>query len=412
MSKSNCKIISALKDKKIFYLIIFFVAIFLMLRHNYLQNNAFYIATPDGNLYFSIAENFIKTGHFIQTSRPHEINMIVPPGLPFIYTLILGLTRNVYGIIIVQYILYGVIAVLIANTGFNISKSKLSFIILPVLFFWATKHLQVPNPSMLLTEIWATFFMVLSVFIFFLPNFPINKKIVLINVVLFVLYLVRPALLVLLVVGIVSMLVFSIKKRIKAKTLIIYLLGVIIVLTLNTLINYRETGEIVLIENYSGQSTYLANNSNTKTKTYYSSVADDFADEYFFEVYNDQSLSSHEKNEMFSNAAKKFMFENPIFVFKNAITKYYQYFILNWNVNFYIYFIAIGLFLWRKVLTKMQGILLIVAFFSVTMVPALGLYIFRYALPCLPFYVIINGSLYSFILSKFYNYIMKGQLSK
>lgn len=88
---------------------------------NYMKYQAFYIVEPDGTLYLSIADNFIKNGHFIQTARPYEVNFIVPPGLPLILTVLKGLTYNIYCIIAFQYVLFGATAVLLTVSGNHMS---------------------------------------------------------------------------------------------------------------------------------------------------------------------------------------------------------------------------------------------------------------------------------------------------
>ena len=66
-----------------------------------------------------------------------------------------------------------------------------------------------------------------------------------------------------------------------------------------------------------------------------------------------------------------------------------------WNYNFLLFFLALALFWRKKLMSPASALLLAAAFLLVTTVPAFGLFILRYSIPCIPFYALINGTLYS-----------------
>jgi len=70
----------------IVWIFTFSAVVLFWVKCNLTEYGSLYIETPDGNLYLSIANNFIENGHFVQTSRPYELNFVVPPGLPAILT--------------------------------------------------------------------------------------------------------------------------------------------------------------------------------------------------------------------------------------------------------------------------------------------------------------------------------------
>ncbi len=67
---------------------------------------------PDARLYYSIAENFCNTGHFIQTARDIP-NYAVPFGVPLILTLLRIISLNRSIIIALQYAMLGTACLLL-----------------------------------------------------------------------------------------------------------------------------------------------------------------------------------------------------------------------------------------------------------------------------------------------------------
>lgn len=66
--------IKDIKNKFFSLLLVFTFSIIYLMLYIYKMKNTLYISSSDGKLYLSIADNFLKNGHFIQTARPNDIN--------------------------------------------------------------------------------------------------------------------------------------------------------------------------------------------------------------------------------------------------------------------------------------------------------------------------------------------------
>lgn len=386
-------------------MIIFLSVVSCMIIYNLIHYQSLYIQTPDGTLYLSVAKNFIENGHFIQTARPYETNMIVPPGLPFIFTIILGLTYDHFIIVIMQYILFGASAVLLAKASRFIFKSDFTNFIIPLLFISACFYVKEPNPGELISETYTVFFLSIISYFSLNPDIKIEKKSTIVTVLSFVAYLIRPSVGGMFLVSIIVIGILTIMRKFAWKRLIACALSFITVLGLNTIVNYRETGYVVILENYGSIPFYQANNSETKTYTYSSALMEEFSDQYFIDTYNNENLDMNEKNERLRTRTVEFILNNIAFVAENTKIKYESLFIKPWNWNFYILFASVLYWAIRKRVSWVYALLTLLSFILLTIIPAFGLYIFRYAVPCIPFYLLWNGTLYTWMVDAAFRHI-------
>ena len=376
--------------------IAFSIAVFVMLFYNYVEYGAIYIPSHDGELYLSVAENFLNNGRFVQTSRPYEMDMIVPPGLPLILTLLLSVSRSYLLIIFLQYILYGMTAALLYRISVKLCPfgEKILCITIPATFVIMSFHADAPNPAMVLTETYTTFALALTLYILLVIKTTTSNKCLFSCAVLFVQFLIRPATAGLLILGIGVMIVQMVNKRISAPKVVLSFLVAVAVLCMNISNNYKETGKWILTENYSAIPIYLANNSETKTTPYSSAQLEQFSDEYFLDIYFDEELTTQDKNELLSSKTTAFIAENLLFVIKNAAIKFYRLFVAEWGSAFWVFWVSLVCFTWNKRLEKNETLLLITGFLILTIVTSFGLVILRYATPIIPFYVAINNAFY------------------
>lgn len=108
-----------------------------------LRNLGFlYVPTPDGNLYLSVADNFWKTGHFIQSARPYEKGMIVPFGFPAILVVLKLAFRDSGGIVFMQYLIFVSTGILINRVIMKLFKENIKQ---PQLAAWGVLLVQ-PDP--------------------------------------------------------------------------------------------------------------------------------------------------------------------------------------------------------------------------------------------------------------------------
>lgn len=373
-------------------LLVFFMSILTMVIYNYRLYQSIFVLAGDSMLYLSVAQNFVHTGHFIQNSRLHEVNMVVPPGVPLLLTLVLAMTHT-YGIIIFQYVLFGLSAVLLSKAAGTFSKAAAC--LAPLLFVSSCVYAGSPNPSTLMTETYYIFLMCLSLFLFFHPSMSNQKKVLLLVPVLFYTLLVRPVLGALLGEALAVMAVFVLQKKIPAKRLVAYLVSFAAILAVNTCVNYRETGHLIMLEDYGASAVYIANNPNASTDAYNLDLLDELVDDYYREIESNPDLDRYQKNVLEKERASEFISENLPLVLKNAAIKYKHLYLPNqWNWNFLFLFISFAVLFWKKKLSLPAVLLLVTAFCLSTIPPAFGLYSPRYSTPCIPFYTLFNGILY------------------
>lgn len=381
--------------------IVFFVVLLYAVHFNLQNYGAIYIPTPDGDLYLSIADNFIETGHFIQTSRPHEINFIVPPGLPMILTLIRCVGGGTRLIISLQYCLFALSAVFLMAGGGELCRGLKGNIVIPALFLFCLKTKAV-NPGMILTETYTVFLLSLALYLFFCNRLSENTKVLSILAVFLLMVFIRPAMAGLIMLPIIHIFWLGFTKKPGKKFFAsVALLAALFILGLfvNAGINKRETGYFIFLQNYGGISFYQANNANTKTYAYNSGVAAEFSDEYFFDVYNDSTLDTQEKTARLNSRTKQFILENPLFCIRNALGRYMN-FLKTCSMRLVFSLISM-LVLWcGKLLSWKKCAYLLGSFLILTVVPAFGLYIERYFIYHIVLTSTLSGSVVQFAFTE------------
>lgn len=388
-------------NKKIISVIVFCGSIILIAFYYLTQYGTFYLEAPDANQYLSIPDNLILNGHFIQNYYPETPDFIVPFGFPLILLCLKAVVNSTQFIVFCQYILFGISNLLVFRTSVNISQSYVGGILGTIIYIFTIMNNPVCGPAYILTENYTLFVLVFVCFWLSVSRKNIfqENSLLLLDIVLFVGYVVRPVLSIIFIPwvifngGLVIIRKFSVKKY-------LIMMGVFVFLLIgNTVINYRETGEWIFMENYSAYSIYLANNSNTKTTPFASSLYPDFIDDYGLEVHDNTSLTMEEKDKLFAEATKKFFLNNFGFCVKNAIIKFFKMFIQHFGLSFYIMQIGfIVLFMVNKE-RRMQFLLYESMFWALSIITSFGLNIDRYAIVALPFYSIFISSFLSIIFN-------------
>lgn len=391
-----------IKKNKIVCICIFAFSVLYMCIFCLLQNGTLYVSSPDGDLYLNIADNFIGSLNFIQSIRPHEVNMVVPFGLPAIFLFFKIIVNSVYFIVFNQYIIFGLTCVLlylIAKKLFN----KFAIISPLIYLFTITTYYLTSIPAYTTTETYYLFLLVLFISFLFLEKITETKKLFYINIILFAAYIIRPVLSVLFFPSIFYTLFCILKKKVDFKKTLSYLMAFVIILSLNVLVNYKEAGHFVLMENYSGVSIYLANNENTKTSEYSSKKLNYFGDERFFEIYENKEIDNHEKNIIFKKESKKYMLTNIKKTFLNFAQKYKNLFLNNnLKIGFVISIMVIIINLFIKKNTKKQLLIILASLLSLTIVTSLGLFIPRYSIIALPYISIFLPGFFALIYNYYY----------
>lgn len=367
-----------LKMHKIEIMIFIFVLLFIPI-YNLINYNELYTPSGDGDLYISIAENFLQTSHFIQNVRPHEINMVVPPGLPSILTILYFIGHTTSFVIFVQYLLFALFSVVLYKAINNFYPNKIISILGVIIYCFSDAILtSTGSPRYIMTEVYTQFIFIAVLYVMSIKKYDFEVKTKLLMPILLIGSLIRTVLFTLFFIDIVIYIVLLIKNKHSFKFLLKFSIVVIAILSINTMVNFRETGEFIPIQNYGAIPIYQANNANTSTKAYSSSISEQFSDDYFFEVYNNKELTTSEKSRLLSEETKKYVMSNLSTVIKNALIKFKNMFITPYYLDFYVW--AIGSIILFVVTRRKELIYLFFTNLIIMILTSFGLNIFRYSI--------------------------------
>lgn len=378
--------------------------------HNLDSFDSLYLQSDDGDMYLSIADNFLKNGHFIQNLRPRE-HFVVPPGLPFMCTLLMGIGGLKF-LLAVQYLIYGAACGFLAlcccqvaargrrasNYGLrsrggaasdsvrngyagrvSLLSALLAAVLAPAIYLYCCIKLRHPNPAFVLTENYVLFLLTLALYML-LRRKPEDSLIPMV-LELFVLFLFRPACSGLLVICLAAALVQTVKAVLAAKparpersaasansavsansgnseikrkarrqiAALLACIGVMLgLIGVNTAVNYRETGHIIALEDYGTLDIYLANNPVAGPDWYHSGKLYDFGTEEFKAIYDDDNLCWFEKNEAAGELLNAYVKANFKTVLKNGAVRYNKLFCETWGPIWWAFLAGSLLLFWQS----------------------------------------------------------------
>lgn len=347
--------------------------------------------TPDGLLYYNMAENLIKGNGLINQVRVEEI--IVPPFFALILAVFAYLFKSETSFFIFQYVLYGFNAILVAAIAKNFFKTYMSALVVGM--FYAVQTVLIQNgPQYLLTE---TIFITLVLVSVLLLKKWIDADGGIAQVgylMLFISFtlLFRPHLVFMFVLLAMLVLYYGWKDK---KKFLIVLFGVIPMtfLFFNGLYNEHLHGEFVALENYSGQNLYIANNPETKVAFFATTIQDQFVEPYYYTL-SEQSLP--ERSGILKERAINYMIAHPLITLKNVIGKMLLFFkpldkidLLSMILSA-VGLVAAILFDEKRRILHLSMLIYMIGFTSLT---ALGLLIGgqRYRAPLTPVYLLYIG---------------------
>lgn len=351
-----------------------------------------YISAPDTDLYWSISDNLFANGHFIQNFYPETPDFVVPFGLPVIILLLKLIVNDIWFVVVVQYILFGITEVLLFEICKTLFKNSLAGICASILYFQGIILNPICGPAYILTETYTMFLLVLACYVLALDKMKIEKKLIAINIILFIGYVIRPALSVIFYVSLVWSLIFVLRKKISIKKFITMVSAFVVIIVINTLVNYREIREWVVLENYSAYSIYLANNSNTQTIPWGSDLYPYFLDDYGMDIKM-SDLTMEQKDKLYTAGAKEFISKNIIFCIQNACVKYKKLFLDNFGWRYVVMWIGAVVCLAFSKTKRYCYISYIVTFLMLSIITSFGLNVSRYAIIALPFIAIFIAGL-------------------
>ena len=298
------------------WIVLLTIPALLMILTEYRHMGSFGHQTPDARVYISIADNFVSTGHFIQTER-NVSGLVVPPGLPAILTVFRLLHFSDWMIISVQILMFGACNIMLYETECKINGYG---IWAPIIYTMAYMRCWICL-GLFLVEHYYLFLLCLAIWVMY-REYNENRKLWLLNMIGLAMVLIRP----LLSTVYITILGYTLWRGTKKenKTLVIFsLLLPLFVFTLNVAVNYRETGEIILLENYSASDMYTASRLGSPIHI---EEAQHFPDEVYLSIVNNESLTASEKNEIFKKLTKENLRDHFWTYLKNGILRGHELF--------------------------------------------------------------------------------------
>lgn len=289
----------------------------LVLLYEYVRLGRIGNMTADGQLYLSIADNFLKTGHFIQTARWFK-GLVVPPVVPAVLTLLRFLHFSEEMIIAFQALLFGLSCLLLFDTECRLfGRCGLA----PIVYTLAYLRCRLLLGN-ILVEHYYLFFLCLLIWIL-MKELPLSRKTVWMNLVGVMLFLSRPAL----IPVYLAILIWTIHYSCKEKHIVIGIFALflpILCLSLNLAVNYRETGEIIPLESYSGTDLYVTACQNAPV-TQNEGIL--FFDETRDRIFNDQEMTMSEKSAALNQLARSFIRHHPCEYLSKTFQRCYELFL-------------------------------------------------------------------------------------
>ena len=232
------------------YAILLIIPAGLVLLQEYIQVGQLCRQGSDARVYISVAENFLRTGHFIQTARPFS-GMVVPPGTPLAITLFRLLKLSNQGIMIIHALMFGVSNILLYETEKRITGKGIWS---PAIYTLAYMRCGLRLGVVMVEHYYMTL-LCLAIWLAY-KDMPRKKKMVCMNAAGIAMVMTRPLLIPVYLAIVLYTLHGCITEK-NGKIAAGIILLPVLVFAVNIQINYKETGEVVPLENYSGYDFYL-----------------------------------------------------------------------------------------------------------------------------------------------------------
>ena len=272
----------------------------VLLLYEYFRMGKIGNLTADGRLYLSVADNYLTNGHFIQYVRWFP-GFVVPPGLPLFLLLLRALRFTEPMIIGFQAVLFGGSCLLLAESERELfGRAGLSPLV--YLLGYMRCRLLLGN---IMVEHYYLFLMCLILWLVLCAG--TRRKLLWLNIAGLFLLLTRPALSPVYLAILGATLISSWKRR-KPVDAVAALLLPILALGLNLVTNYRETGEIILLESYSGTDLYITACADAPVTI---EEGENYLDETRDAIYYDENMTMTEKSSRLGNMAKAYVREHP-----------------------------------------------------------------------------------------------------
>lgn len=313
------------KQSKYYIMIcaVFLISIATYLVYITLRRHSLFIDFGDGNLYISIADNLLKTGHFTQTERLNRLNMIVPFGVPMLLTPLRMLTKSVVPILILQLVLYGttnIFAFLAEKNFFGTSG------VFSVLFLWLATFYRVEcSPACIgCTEIWYIFLITAELFVLSLDKLQLAKKLLWLNILTYTGMVIRPFLSPLFIITVILTLYLClIRKRAAFSGFVPFYIISSLIIVLFLFVNHKESGQWVAFQNYTAMDLWWANNENSDP------IKRNIVDFYQY-LDSTVGIDYARDNEMYSLMFREYVISHPGKFIHDTLLKFYIMYVEHW----------------------------------------------------------------------------------
>ncbi len=352
----------------------------------------------DSKMYISIADNFLDSGHFIQTLRDRE-NFVVPFGYPAILTLIRAVSRADILIALAQYSLFGLVCVTLYCAERNFFGGVGGFsVLMHCLMLW---RIHYAAPGCVVTETWYMAALVFCVWLLSRKDIASEKRLTCAFIALFVGFVIRPVLGLLLVPLMGWMIFRTIQKKYPAKHLLALLGAAGVIMLSIGAINYRETGHLIFTEGYSGMSVYLLNSDNAAAMFDLSLPEAAYADGQYDAIMARPDLDYYEKHLLLGELGREYILSHPLVTAKAVAVKLLYMFFEYW---YFVPVVAIaGLYFSCRLRPKFRAEFLLIAGAAalLALVTSFGIPEPRYAYAVFPFVTLFTSAAVNFGVRRF-----------
>lgn len=369
----------------------------LLLLNQYIYQDVSSLS-PDARLYLSIADNFLSTGHFIQTDRAVEI--VVPFAYPLYLTLLRAVKMPVFGFFILNLLSVSVSSVFLYDTERELfGRGGFSCLV-----YTAILTRSALAPFNLYVEYLFLFMLCWLIRVTFRKDLPLRRRIVLMNVSGFLAFASRPVLMPVYAAVLAYSLYACVKHRAELRRLCSLAAGIVliplVIFGINTAVNYRETGEIIPIANYGSESVCFALNPKSGVFTCENSYTLEDTTPEVRAVHDSNELTVTEKGRAYKALLKEYLLHDTGHVISVAVRRGLRLFF-----RFTRCLTALALWgaVWMLVRTPKgeRRLLMLLGLLSAVLIAVLtsmGIYELRYVLPIWPLAAVHTAALPNYIL--------------
>lgn len=341
----------------------------------------------DGHLYVSLADNILDNGHFIQTIRTERDNMVVPFGLPLMLLPFRLITRSDVPLELLPFAVFGATSVLafLSERRLFGTSGMLSAAFLTLAYMFRYECSPV---FFCCTEVWYTFFLYAALYAFSREDDALPRRLGWVNALTFWAMCIRPVLSPVYICAAVYTVLCAAKRRLSIKRAAAYLLIPAAVMLVFTGINYRETGQPVLFENYAAPDLWSANNPDSKP-------LEDKVYELYLEMEATTGIDYARDNALYKAKIREYIAQYPGKFISDTAKKFLALYVFDWRFAIFPVLAAAAVLIIRDRRRRLFFAVLTGLMLFLAIISSVGLYINRYTFFVVPFWNVFLAGGYS-----------------